>query len=96
MDNSEKKAFVIGSMSNMSAIDWAATQCVYVHKSVDQVRSQPNKPLDELISECFDKIKDADIVYVVRKKDWTIGNGTLYEMEYARRLGKEIEVLDNN
>ena len=46
------------------------------------------------IHEVFDNIEWCDRVYVVRKNNGEIGHGTTYEIEYARRLGKEIYYLN--
>lgn len=87
------KVFVIGSLKQCDRIKEYADAIPKVYKSVievNYVKRQPDKTFEELVSECFDMIEKADTIFVVMKKDLSIGKGVTYEIEYAKRLNKEI------
>ncbi len=44
------------------------------------------------IEKCFYYIEKADIVFAVSKPDYTFGDGVMYEMEYAKRIGEKVVV----
>ena len=86
-----KKIYIIGSISNYKEITKAAYE--YYDKAdydINYVFPQPNRSLKELIIECFEKIREADIIVVVKKDNGSIGDGTTYEVVYAETLGKDI------
>ncbi len=43
---------------------------------------------------CSFSFEWADSIYAVRKPDGTIGQGVTYESEYAKRLNKEIQYIN--
>lgn len=57
--------------------------------SVRYVKPEPDKSFAECVSNCFDNIEWADIIYALPKPDGTFGEGVTYELEYAKRLGKK-------
>lgn len=61
--------------------------------SVRYVKPEPDKSFAECVSNCFDNIEWADIIYALRKPDGTFGEGVTYELEYAKRLGKKIRII---
>ena len=61
--------------------------------SVRYVKPEPDKSFTECVSNCFDNIEWADIIYALPKPDGTFGEGVTYELEYAKRLGKEIRII---
>ena len=40
--------------------------------------------------ECFDRIESADVIVAVKKPNNTFGEGVTYELEYAKRLNRNI------
>ena len=88
-----KKAYIIGSLTQSSLIKKVAMD-LPIKYSVRYVYSQPDKDFQDLVKECYDNIEWADIIYVIKKKDGTIGNGVTYELEYAKRLKKQIVLID--
>ena len=88
-----KKAYIIGSLTQSSLIKKFAMD-LPIKYSVRYVYSQPDKDFQDLVKECYDNIEWADIIYVIKKKDGTIGNGVTYELEYAKRLKKQIVLID--
>lgn len=90
------KAYVIGSYSQESQIKKFADQLLLdlpVKYGVRYVFSQPDKEFQDLVKECFDNIEWADVIYVIPKNDGSIGRGTAYEIEYAKRCKKEINII---
>lgn len=49
-----------------------------------------NKMLENAIKKCYDNIEWCDIVIAVSKDNKLYGDGVKYELEYARRLNKNI------
>lgn len=85
------KTYIIGSMSCAEKIADVAKYLKEAHcYDVDYVKPQPDKSMDDLIMECYRHISKVDEVIVVPKPDGTIGTGTMYEMGFAKFLGKKI------
>lgn len=87
------KAYVIGSLTQESQIKKFAKKLSSIGNDVKYVFSQPDKDFQDLVTECFDYIEWADIIYVILKNDGSIGRGTAYEIEYAKRCKKEINIV---
>ena len=87
------KAYVIGSLTQESQIKKFAKKLSSIGNDVKYVFSQPDKDFQDLVTECFDNIEWADIIYVILKNDGSIGRGTAYEIEYAKRCKKEINIV---
>ncbi len=88
------KAFVIGSLSQEQEIEKIAFSLMdkyYVYF----VSKQPNKSFDILVKEAFDTISISDVIFVLLKPDGTIGQGTTYEIEFAKRMNKKIEYISS-
>ena len=88
-----EKVYVIGSLNQCDEIKEYANAIPKVFKSVKEVnyvKKEINKTFEQLVSECFDMIEKSDTIFVVMKKDLSIGKGVTYEVEYAKRLNKEI------
>ncbi len=88
------KAFVIGSLSQEQEIEKIAFSLMdkyYVYF----VSKQPNKSFDILVKEAFDTISISDVIFVLLKTDGTIGQGTTYEIEFAKRMNKKIEYISS-
>ena len=86
----EEKIFIIGSLTqedHMRDIAKKYSNAKYVHK-------QPEKSFEQLVSEAFDNIDDAETVIALHKPDGSFGQGTTYELEYAKRLNKNIQIVD--
>ena len=87
-----ENVFVIGSLSQWSEIKEIAIK--YEH--VKYVHPQPpSKPFSQIVSEVFDNIDEADVIIALRKPDGSIGQGVIYEIEYAKRLNKKILYVDS-
>lgn len=86
--------YIIGSLSQQDKIEKIG-KCLMnnIYGSVRYVKKESDLSFNECISQCFDNIEWTDVVIVVKKEDGTIGDGVCYEMEYARRLNKEIVVI---
>ena len=90
------KAYVIGSLTQSSLIKKFADQLLMdlpIKYGVRYVYSQPDKDFQDLVKECFDNIEWADVIYVILKNDGSIGRGVAYEIEYAKRCKKEINII---
>lgn len=90
------KAYIIGSYSQESLIKKFADQLLMdltTKYGVRYVYSQPDKDFQDLVKECFDNIEWADVIYVILKNDGSIGRGTAYEIEYAKRCKKEVNII---
>lgn len=88
------KAFVIGSLSQEQEIEKIAFSLMdkyYVYF----VSKQPNKSFDILVKEAFDTILISDVIFVLLKPDGTIGQGVIYEIEFAKRMNKKIEYISS-
>lgn len=86
-----KNLYIIGSLSQANQIKRVA--CSIKGADVRYVQSESDKTFSECVSTCFDNIEWADIIYVVLKPDGTVGQGVTYELEYAKRLNKEIQYI---
>ena len=86
-----KNVYVIGSLSKGERIQEVA-EMIKINGDFDvrYVRRQPTKTKELLIRECFSKIEKADVIVAVEKARSIFGDGTMYELEYARRCGKKI------
>ena len=90
------KEYNIGSLSQESQIKKFADQLLMdlpIKYGVRYVYSQPDKDFQDLVKECFDNIEWADVIYVILKNDGSIGRGVAYEIEYAKRCKKEINIV---
>lgn len=87
------KAFVIGSLSQEQEIEKIAFSLMdkyYVYF----VEKQPEKSFEVLVKDTFDNISFCDVIFVLLKPDGTIGQGTTYEVEFAKRIGKKVEYVN--
>lgn len=92
-----KKIYIIGSLTRCSTIrDMARFIELNGDFQVEYVRREPEKTKEALISECFTKIEQTDIIVAVKKQDNTLGDGTLYETEYAYRCKKRVIITSGN
>lgn len=83
--------YIIGSLSQADTIKNLAKRLrkenfhfkiKYVHKK--------KKPIETIIHNCFDEIASSHHIVAVEKPDGSFGKGTLYEIEFAKRLGTPI------
>lgn len=86
--------FVIGSLSREDFIRKVAKHYELSGHNVMYVTKQPHKRLSDLIREAYMKISYADLIIAVKKEDGSLGTGTLYEIEFAKFLGKKIHILE--
>lgn len=57
---------------------------------VEYVKPEPNVELSTLILQVFKNIDKSDAVVAVKKPDGTYGYGTLYEIQFAIFIDKEV------
>lgn len=87
-----EKIYVIGSMKNSKEIEYVARGI----KATDSYLVRYAYPigctnsLTDAIEKAFANIRWCNSLYVVKKADGSLGDGTLYEIAYARTLHKEI------
>ena len=87
------KLFVIGSLDQENEIKEYAQTIGKEYEETHWLKSYANKSQAEFIADAFNKIEKADIVYALSRADKLFDEGTLYLMEYARRLKKEIRII---
>lgn len=58
----------------------------YVHKKKD--------PIETVIHNCFDKITSSNHIVAVTKPDGSFGRGTSYEIEFAKRMGTPVYIVN--
>lgn len=85
-----KKVFVIGSVKHMDKILEAAKSYMKEGYAVRHVIPQPDQLKESLIDEAFRIIFNSDMIVAVTKPEGGFGDGTLYEISFAKFLGKEI------
>lgn len=91
------KIFLTGSMINSKEIEFAGRALNTVNGNIVKYA----KPIDEeiydiehIICQAFNDIEWCDSLYVVKNNSGELGRETIYEIEYARRLRKEIFYLN--
>lgn len=80
------RIYIIGSLSDYEYI-CKTRDCldsIRVDFVVKCVVPQPDKELSFLIDQAYENILASSIVIAVSKSDGTYGDGTLYEIEFAR------------
>lgn len=82
------KSYIIGSLSQAEKIKSIAKEIYY--GEVKYVKPEPKKSFEECVKNCFDNIEWTDNIYVILKPNKTLGQGLTYEVEYAKRLKKNI------
>lgn len=87
--------YIIGSLSQAKIIKKLAKQLKkenwhfnikYVHKK--------KKSIETVIHDCFDKIKSSNHIVAVTKPDGSFGRGTSYEIEFAKRMGTPVYIIN--
>lgn len=86
---------IIGTLSREDTIEEAALYYLRLGYSVSMVRKQPNENKENLIMYCFKNIEDSTRIVAIPHKDGTCGEGTQYEIAYAKFLGKRVEPSRN-
>lgn len=84
------KVFVIGSLSCDARIKSVAEYFAELGDKVEYVKKQPDKSFQILVEEALNLISEADRIVAVAKEDGTFGEGTMYELAFAKFLGKDI------
>lgn len=84
--------YIIGTLSREDVIKEAALYYSKLGYSVSMVRKQPNENKENLIMRCFRNIEDSTRIVAVPHKDGTCGEGTQYEIAYAKMLGKRVYI----
>jgi hypothetical protein len=83
---------IIGTLSREDTIEEAALYYLRLGYSVSMVRKQPNENKENLIMYCFKNIEDSTRIVAIPHKDGTCGEGTQYEIAYAKFLGKRVDI----
>lgn len=85
--------YVIGTLSRFDEILKTALHYLNLGYSVAIVRPQPDKTKEELIMECFKNIDECTTMIVaVPHEDGTLWDGTQYEIAYAKKIGKLVDI----
>lgn len=93
--NMQINIYIIGSLSQAKLIKKLAKQLKkenwhfnikYAHKK--------KKSIETVIHDCFDKIKSSNHIVAVTKPDGSFGKGTSYEIEFAKRMGTPIYIVN--
>lgn len=87
------KIFVIGSFTKYKEIVTAASTL----NAIEGYTARYAKPMvedrqtmEEVIAEVFKNIEWCDLLFVVSKEGGRLGDCTLYEIAYARKLKKPV------
>lgn len=92
-DSLQQKAFIIGSSQQEAEIQQLAADMQNKYK-VNYITKQTDKSFEELVSNTFTNIENADLIVALKKPDNTFGQGTTYELEFAKRLRKQIRIVN--
>lgn len=85
--------YIIGTLSRFDEIQKAALYYINMGYSVAAVRPQTDKTKAELILECFKNIDGCKVMVVaVPHENGTFGDGTQYEIAYANKFGKRVDI----
>lgn len=89
--------YVIGSVGSIlqeEQIENIAFKYEQIGCEVEYVKKVSDNLTFDLIKDCFNKIEWADLIIVVPKSldPLSFGDGTMYEIEYARSLNKQVAV----
>lgn len=94
------KIFIIGSITQVpvmekvkEALGIVKTTNGQPYYEVEHVKHQPDQPLETLIRQAYLSIAQTDQVMVIMKPDGSIGEGTMYEIEYAKLLDKAVTYI---
>jgi hypothetical protein len=87
--------YIIGTLSRFDEVQKAALHYLSLGYSVAIVRPQSDKSKEKLIAECFKSIEKCKKIVAVPHEDGTLGDGTLYEITYANKLGKCVSIWKN-
>lgn len=88
------KIFVIGSLSQSKEIQEIA-KSLKTENFIVKYAKPDNRPFNIVVKQTFDNIDNADVIIVLQKPDGTIGKGTAYEIEYAKRRHKKINFVNS-
>lgn len=85
------KCYILGSLSREKEMEklknYLSNLSTCVIRCID---TDNDTPYDELISKCFDNIVWADVIIAFKNKDNELGLSSMYEVEFAKRMGKVI------
>ena len=84
--------YIIGTLSRKDTIEKIALYYLRLGRSVSMVRKQSNENKENLIMQCFKNIENSDYIVAVPHEDGTCGEGTQYEIAYAKFLGKKVDI----
>lgn len=89
-----KYIYIIGTLSRIDVIEEAAIYYIRHGYSVSMVRKQPDVNIEKLIIQCFKNIEEASRIVAIPHKDGTLGEGTMYEIAFAKMLGKRVDIWE--
>lgn len=84
--------YIIGTLSREDVIEEAALYYLRLGYSVLMVIKQPDENKEKLIMQSFKNIEDATRIVAVPHQDGTCGEGTQYEIAYAKFLRKKVTI----
>lgn len=84
--------YIIGTLSREDVIEEVALYYLRLGYSVSMVKKQPNESKEKLIIQCFKNIENSTRIVAVPRQDGTLGEGTQYEVAYAKFLEKKVDI----
>lgn len=90
----KQKLFVIGSLSRMKDIEYAAQKYKKQGYTVKHVKPMPDVPFETILDKTINEIHDSDVIAAVKKPSGNVGTGTSYEVAIAKFFKKEILYYD--
>lgn len=93
---SKIKVFVIGSCSQIDEINKVASIFSNLGIEIDTPEVGTGHFFEYMVKRAISKIKEADFIIAVPKKDGTFGDGSTYEMLFAEDIGKPIFIYGNS
>lgn len=94
-EKTNKSLCILGSMSAIDTIDSIANYYVLLGNVVIHKPSKGDDSFGRhtVIHSCFEHIKNADEVIVVKNDNGSMDTNTLYEIEFARQIGAPVTTL---
>lgn len=91
-----RKICILGSLSQLDLINRTARSQEALGNTVifKPEKMDGDIYFGTIVSICFKAISEADEVIVIKKEDGSIGEGTIYEVEFAQYVGTPVVFYD--
>ena len=93
-NNNMNNVVIIASLSQEEDIKDVKDYYLYLGYLVDYPTPQFNKSFHEIVEDYFYRISLADKVVAITKDDGSFGEGSTYELAFAKFLNKPIEIIN--